>query len=89
MYTGTAANAVYDNIQVQVAISDGKITNVTFLQYPNEQGHSVEINQQADPQLVQETVQAQSATVDVVSGATDTSDAFIQSLTSALDQAKS
>ncbi len=88
-YTGSAADAFYGNIQVQAIISGGKITDVTFLQYPNEQSHSIEINQQADPVLTQETIQAQSAQVDIVSGATDTSQAFIQSLTSALDQAKS
>lgn len=87
-YTGSAADAFYGNIQVQATISGGKITNVQFLQYPDEQGRSVEINQQADPMLTQEAIQAQSANVDIVSGATDTSQAFIQSLTSALDQAK-
>jgi len=88
-YTGSAADAFYGNIQVQATISGGKITNVTFLQYPNDRGQSVEINQQADPELAQEAIQGQSANVDIVSGATDTSDAFIQSLTSALNQAKS
>ena len=88
-YTGSAADALYGNIQVQAIISGGKITNVTFLQYPNDRDDSIRINQQADPELTQEAIQAQSANVDIVSGATDTSDAFIQSLTSALNQAKS
>ena len=88
-YTGSAADAVYGNLQVQATISGGKITNVTFLQYPSDRGRSVEINQQADPQLTQEAINAQSAQVDIVSGATDSSQAFIQSLTSALTQAKS
>lgn len=88
-YTGSSENAFYGNIQVQAVISGGKLTNVTFLQYPNDQGHSIEINQQADPILAQEAVQSQSAQVDTVSGATDTSQAFIQSLSSALSQAKS
>jgi uncharacterized protein with FMN-binding domain len=88
-YTGTAADAFYGNIQVQATISGGKITNVTFLQYPSDRDDSVRINQQADPELAQEAIQAQSANVDIVSGATDTSNAFIQSLTSALNQAKS
>src|ERR1700733_10756947 len=81
-YTGSASDAFYGNIQVQATISGGKITNVTFLQYPNDRGRSIEINQQADPVLSQEAVQAQSANVDIVSGATDTSNAFIQSLIS-------
>lgn len=87
-YTGTAADAYYGNIQIQATISGGKITNITYLQYPDDEGHSVEINQQADPTLAQEAIQTQSAHVDIVSGATDTSNAFIQSLTSALTQAK-
>lgn len=87
-YTGNAADAFYGNIQVQVTISGGKITDVVFLQYPNDRGTSVEINNQAMPMLKQEAIQAQSANVDGVSGATDTSQAFIQSLSSALNQAK-
>lgn len=87
-FVGSSANAYYGNIQVQATIKSGKIISVAFLQYPNEQGHSLEINQQADPVLSQEAIQSQNANVDIVSGATDTSQAFIQSLTSALTQAK-
>lgn len=46
------------------------------------------INSYADPQLISEAIQAQSATVDVVTGATGSSEAFIQSLSDALSQAK-
>ena len=88
-FTGDAADADYGNIQVQATLSNGKITAVQFLQYPNDRGRSVEINQQADPILAQEAISAQSAQVDIVSGATDSSRAFIQSLQSALDKAKS
>lgn len=88
-YTGAAADAFYGNIQVQVTISGGKITNVQFLQYPNDRDTSIAINQQADPILAQEAIQSQSANVDIVSGATDSSQAFIQSMQSALTQAKS
>ena len=88
-YTGSAADALYGNIQVQATISGGKITNVTFLQAPNDRSRSVEINSQADPLLAQEAIAAQSANVNIVSGATDSSQAFIQSLTAALAQAKS
>jgi uncharacterized protein with FMN-binding domain len=58
------------------------------LQYPNERERSVEINGYADPQLTQEAIQAQSAQVDIVTGATDTSEAFMQSLNDALTQAQ-
>ncbi len=87
-YTGSVADAQWGNVQVQVVIQNGKITNITFLQYPNERDRSVRINEEADPQLISEAIQAQSANVDIVTGATDTSEAFIQSLTDALSQAQ-
>lgn len=88
-YIGDAADAFYGNIQIQAIISNGKITDVQFLQYPNDRSRSIEINSQADPMLTQEAIQAQSANVDVISGATDSSQAFVQSLQSALLKAKS
>lgn len=88
-YTGNSADAVYGNIQVQAVISGGKVTDVVFLSYPNDRSTSIEINQQATPLLKQEAIQVQGANVDGVSGATDSSQAFIQSLSSALQQAKS
>ncbi len=87
-YTGSVADAQWGNIQVKAIIQNGKITDVQFLQYPNDRNRSIEINNYADPQLTSEAIQAQSAQVDVISGATDSSDAFIQSLTDALSQAK-
>jgi uncharacterized protein with FMN-binding domain len=87
-YTGSVADAQWGNIQVQAVIQNGKITTITFLQYPNERDRSVRINNEADPQLVSEAIQAQSANVDTITGATDTSEAFIQSLTDALSQAR-
>lgn len=87
-YTGAAADAQWGLIQVKAIIKNGKITDVQFLQYPNERNRSVMINSYADPQLTSEAIQAQSATVDVVSGATDSSEAFMQSLSDALSQAK-
>ena len=87
-YTGIVADAFYGNVQVQAVIQNGKIATVTFLQYPNDRRTSVMINGQAMPLLTQEAIQAQSAQVDGVSGATQTSRAFIESLTSALNQAK-
>lgn len=86
-YTGPAEDAYYGNVQVQATIQGGKITQVKFLQYPNDRPNSVAINQQAMPYLQQEAIQAQSAHINGVSGATDTSIAFAQSLSSALQQA--
>jgi uncharacterized protein with FMN-binding domain len=86
-YTGSIANAYYGNVQVAVTISGGKITSVKFLQYPDTHSTSVIINQQAMPYLQQEAIQSQSGNVQLISGATLTSQAFIQSINSALSQA--
>lgn len=86
-YTGNAADAFYGYIQVKAIISSGKITDVQFLQYPNDRQNSIYINSQAMPWLKQEAIKAQNARVDIISGATDTSNAFIESLTNALNQA--
>ncbi len=88
-YTGSVEDAFYGSIQVQATISGGKITNIQFLQAPNDNGTSIYINSQADPMLAQEAIQAQNANVNIISGASDSSQAFMQSLQSALDQAKS
>lgn len=87
-YTGSITDAYYGNIQVKVTISNGKMTNVDFLQYPNDHHESVQINQRAMPVLAQEAIQSQTAQVDGVSGATDTSLAFIASMNAALNQAR-
>jgi uncharacterized protein with FMN-binding domain len=86
-YTGPVMNAYYGSVQVQAVVQGGKLTDVKFLQYPNDRSTSKIINTQAMPQLVQEAIQAQSANVNIVSGATDTSQAFQQSLAAALAQA--
>ena len=87
-YKGSVADAFYGTIQVQAVIKGGRITDVKFLQYPNDQPNSVAINQQAMPYLRQEAIKAQDSQVDGVSGATDTSQAFVQSLSVALRQAR-
>ena len=86
-YNGSVDDAVWGNVQVQIVIQNGIIASVKFLQYPNDRSRSININAYADPVLCNEAIQAQSANVDTVTGATDTSDAFIQSLTDALAQA--
>lgn len=87
-YTGSVADAQWGVVQVKATIQNGKITDVQFLQHPNDRSRSVYINSYADPQLTSEAIQAQNANVDIVTGATDTSDAFIQSLSDALSQAR-
>jgi uncharacterized protein with FMN-binding domain len=87
-YTGSAADAFYGNIQVKAFIVNGKITDVQFLQYPNDRDRSIKINTMAMPILKSEAISVQNQNVDVVSGATDSSQAFMESLGSALSQAK-
>lgn len=86
-YTGQAEANQWGSVQVQVTISGGKITNVEFLQFPQERRRSQAINSQVTPILQSEAIQAQSANVNIISGATLTSESFQQSLQSALVQA--
>lgn len=88
-YTGGSYDASYGNVQVAAIISSGKLTSINILDYPNSHGDSIQINQQALPLLKEEAIQSQDPnSVQIISGATFTSEAFIQSLTSALNQAK-
>ncbi len=87
-YTGIVADAFYGNLQAAAVIKNGALTDITFPQYPTN-GHSAQVASQALPILKQEAIAAQSANVNVVSGATQDSQAFQQSLSSALAQAKS
>ena len=84
--TGNVVPSRYGNTQVQVTITNGKITSVTALQLPTG-GRSGRISQYVEPILSSEALTAQSASIDIVSGATYTSEAYAQSLQSALDQA--
>jgi uncharacterized protein with FMN-binding domain len=88
VYTGNVADAYYGYVQVQATIQSGQVTDVKFLNYPQDRRTSIEINTQAMPILQTEAIQSQSAQVNSVSGASDTSSAFRESLTNALNQAK-
>jgi uncharacterized protein with FMN-binding domain len=77
----------YGNVQVQITVEDGKVTKSIVLQVPWNDRKDQEINSRAVPTLNAETVQAQSADIDMVSGATYTSKGYIESLQAALDQA--
>lgn len=87
-YTGSTQDAFYGLLQVQATISNGKISDVVFLQYPNDNPTSISVNSQAMPLLKQEALQAQSANVDIISGASASSQAFQLSLADALAKAK-
>jgi uncharacterized protein with FMN-binding domain len=87
-YSGPVTDAYYGNVQVKAIIQAGKIADVQFLEYPNDRRTSVRINTIAMPYLISEAIQVQSANVDIISGATLTSEAFAQSLQVALDSAR-
>jgi uncharacterized protein with FMN-binding domain len=86
-FIGGVASNQWGQVQVQVTVSGGHVTNVQALQYPTERRRSASINSQAVPILQSEAIQAQSANVNIVSGATLTSEGFQQSLQSALSRA--
>lgn len=86
-YTGASASTRFGDVQVQVTVSGGRITDVTALHLTDADGRSVQISNRAAPILRDEVLSAQSANVQMVSGATYTSEAYLTSLQSALDQA--
>ncbi len=88
-YTSSPVDYFYGTLQLKAIVSQGKLTDIQFLQYAQDRMQSMMISQMALPQLKQEAITAQNANVDMVSGATDTSQAFIQALGEVLSQAKS
>ena len=86
-YTGPVEQIPFGNVQVQVTVQGGKVVDVQALQLPTAHARSQQIGQYASPILRQEALQAQSAQINLVSGATYTSEAYAQSLQGALDQA--
>jgi uncharacterized protein with FMN-binding domain len=84
--TGSVANTQYGPMQVRVTLAGTKITEVTVLQRTDDGSESDQIDANAIPKLTSETLAAQSAHIDAVSGASYTSSGYIQSLQSALDQ---
>jgi uncharacterized protein with FMN-binding domain len=74
-------------VQVQITVAGHKVTDAQAVQVPSGNGRDQEINSYAVPILNQEVVAAQSANIDMISGATVTSDGYLQSLQSAFDKA--
>ncbi|MEI8241369.1 MAG: FMN-binding protein, partial [Actinomycetota bacterium] len=87
-YAGAGSSNRFGTVQVQVVYAGGQITDVQMLSYPNGDSRSYRISQIALPQLISETVSAQSASVRTVSGATYTSKSYKKTLQSAIDAAK-
>lgn len=86
-FTGNSANTPFGSVQVSVTISGGSITDVTALKLTDADGRSRQISNYAAPILANEVVSAQSANVRNVSGATYTTNGYLTSVQSALDQA--
>ena len=86
-FTGSLATDQYGQLQVKLSVKNGRITKVGFTTFVANDGHSVQIDQSAAPVLIRETIAAQSAHIQGVSGATYTSDAYQQSLQAAIDKA--
>jgi uncharacterized protein with FMN-binding domain len=85
--TGSTVDTPYGPVQVQVSLAGHKITSITALQIPSDDGRSQRITEFAVPRLTHEALTAQNAQIDAVSGASYTSQGYIQSLQSALDKA--
>jgi len=85
---GDPVDNPYGTVQVRVTLHGTHITDVIPLQMPVDRQYSAELSQQAAPLLVQEVLQAQSAQIDILGGATYTSQSYAQSLQSALDKAR-
>ena len=86
-FMGDSVNTQFGPVQVQVTLSNGKITNVSVPVYPNSSGRDQQINSQAIPWLIEETMKAQSSNIQGVGGASYTSQGFYDSLVSALAKA--
>ena len=87
-YSGKSVSTQWGDVQVQIKVSGGKITTVNVLKYPSDNHHSRKINDRALPVYKKEAVEAQSADIQQVSGATVTYEGFTQSLQNAITQAK-
>lgn len=85
--TGASVDTQWGPVQVKITVSGGKITNATAVVYPQNNSRDQEINAVAIPTLQQESVGRNNANIDMVSGATYTSQGFIGSLQDALNQA--
>jgi uncharacterized protein with FMN-binding domain len=85
--TGPSVDTRWGPVQVEVTVVEGELTDVAVVDYPSENGKDRAINARAVPILVQEALDARSADIDMVSGATVTSEGYVESLQAALDEA--
>jgi uncharacterized protein with FMN-binding domain len=85
--TGSVVNTRWGPVQVRITVTNGKLVSATAIQYPNGNGRDQQINAYAIPALTKEALAAGSAKIDMISGASYTSQGYISSLQSALDKA--
>jgi uncharacterized protein with FMN-binding domain len=83
--TGKVANTAYGPVQIELVVKDSKIVKVAVLEQPTNTIHDIQIGEFAFPKLISETLSAQDAKIDAVSGASYTSAGYITSLQSAVD----
>jgi len=83
--TGKVANTAYGPVQIELVVKSHKIVKVAVLEQPTNTIHDIQIGEFAFPKLISETLTAQNAKVDAVSGASYTSAGYIASLQSAVD----
>lgn len=86
-FLGSSVQTLYGPVQIKITYAAGRVTGVVAVQLPSGRSRDAEINNYAVPILERETLAAQSASINSVSGATYTSDGYVQSLQSALDAA--
>ncbi|WP_328333177.1 MULTISPECIES: FMN-binding protein [unclassified Streptomyces] len=86
-YTGDAVPTKYGTVQVTATVKDGRLTSVKALHTPSGDDHSRQLAASSVPRLTKEALGAHSAHIDAVSGASYTSQGYVQSLQSALDKA--
>jgi uncharacterized protein with FMN-binding domain len=85
--TGPVVHVKWGDVQVRATIAEGRISAVDVLRTPDENARDLQVNARAVPVLVRETLEAQSTRIDMVSGATYTSNGYVESLQAALDRA--
>lgn len=86
-FTGSSVSTRYGTVKIAITVSSGKISSVNFISLPDNDMRSSMISSQASPILQSQTLAAQSASIDGVSGATYTSEGYMQSLQAAIDAA--
>jgi len=87
-YTGSSTSTRWGDVQVQITVANGDLTKIKVLSSPDTEQKSIQINEQALPTYKSEAIKVQSASIQQISGATETYKGFTGSLQDALNQAE-